>query len=148
MENLLSLSQPAANAIIESKDPVSLIAPIACSLSSPLIAARRAVLDILLFLSYYKESCALEHVLASLDALSAANSMQGRYDYWFKALDETLNGRGLLGSLVGASEELKRNQGIDSNLNDYAVRGSLSYQVLQSLTPPYSKAILSSSLVF
>lgn len=48
--------------------------------------------------------------------------MQGRYDYWFKVLDETLNGRGLLGSLVGASEELKRNQGIDSNLNEYAVR--------------------------
>jgi hypothetical protein len=74
--------------------------------------------------------------------------MPGRYDYWFKALDETLNGRGLLGSLVGASEELKRNQGIDSNLNDYAVRAPSGYQALQTLISSFSKVTLSSSLVF
>ena len=33
-----------------------------------------------------------------------------------------LGGRGRMGSLVGASEEIRRNAGMDSSLNDYTVR--------------------------
>lgn len=65
-------------------------------------------------------SRALPNVLDALDALSTANNMTGRYTYWFKTLEATLDGRGKMGSLVGASEEVKRSAG-DVNLNEYAV---------------------------
>jgi cytokinesis protein len=35
---------------------------------------------------------------------------------------ELLQGRGRMGSLVGASEEIRKNAGPDSSLNEYAVR--------------------------
>lgn len=96
---------------------------IACSLSTPHLPSRRLVLDLLTFLCYYEFSRALPNVLDALDALSVANGLTGRYTYWFKSLDASLDGRGKMGSLVGASDEVKRSGGIDSNLNEYAVRG-------------------------
>lgn len=79
----------------------------------------------LTFLCYYADSIALPSVLGALDALSAANNETGRFDYWFKSLEYTLSGRGKWGSLVGASEEVRKNQGVDSSLNDYAVSRSV-----------------------
>jgi cytokinesis protein len=97
------------------------ISYIACSLSSPSIQARKLVLDMLTFLCYYSDALALPLVLSALDSLSQANNESGRFDYWFKSLDFTLSGRGKMGSLVGASDEIRKNQGVDSSLNDYAV---------------------------
>lgn len=37
-------------------------------------------------------------------------------------MEQSLSGRGKMGSLVGASEEVKRTGGVDSSLNEYAVR--------------------------
>ncbi len=65
-----------------------------------------------------------EYVLQGLDALSAANNETGRYDFWFKSFELSLGGRGKMGSLVGASSEV-RNAGTDSSLNDYAVRHTI-----------------------
>lgn len=36
-------------------------------------------------------------------------------------MEQSLSGRGKMGSLVGASEEVKRTGGVDSSLNEYAV---------------------------
>ena len=95
---------------------------IACGLSSAHIPSRKLALEILTYLCYCPEPVALEDVLSALDALSQANDHHGRYDYWFKSLTATLNGRGKMGSLVGASDEVRRNVGpMESNLNDYAV---------------------------
>jgi cytokinesis protein len=61
-------------------------------------------------------------VIAGLEALSASNNEgSGCYDYWFKSMESSLSGRGKMGSLVGASEEVKRTAGVDSSLNEYAV---------------------------
>ena len=49
------------------------------------------------------------------------NEPGGCFSYWFKSMDIALSGRGKMGSLVGASEEVRRG-GLDSSLNDYAVR--------------------------
>jgi hypothetical protein len=37
-------------------------------------------------------------------------------------MEYSLSGRGKMGSLVGASEEIRKTGGIDSSLNEYAVR--------------------------
>lgn len=57
-----------------------------------------------------------------MDALSAANNDTGRYDFWFRSLIATLSGRGKMGSLVGASEDIRKHGGAEAALNDYAVR--------------------------
>lgn len=54
------------------------------------------------------------------------------YDYWFKSMEQALSGRGKMGSLVGASEEVKRAGGIDINLNEYAVRVYLGLHIYTS----------------
>lgn len=36
-------------------------------------------------------------------------------------MEQALSGRGKMGSLVGASEEVRRAGGVDSSMNDYAV---------------------------
>jgi cytokinesis protein len=60
-------------------------------------------------------------VTGALEALSQANGGDtGCYDYWFKSFQASLSGRGKMGSLVGASEDVKK-AGIDSSLNEYTV---------------------------
>lgn len=61
-------------------------------------------------------------VVSALEVLSSSNNENGGvYDFWFKSFEQTLSGRGKMGSLVGASEDVKKAGGIDTNLNDYAV---------------------------
>jgi len=68
-------------------------------------------------------------VISALEALSQANNEgTGCYDYWFKSLLASLSGRGKMGSLVGASEDVKR-AGIESSLNEYTVS---MYRLTQS----------------
>ena len=64
-------------------------------------------------------------VVAALETLSSSNNESGGpYEYWFKSMEQSLSGRGKMGSLVGASEDVKKAGGLESNLNDYAVRVS------------------------
>lgn len=72
---------------------------------------------------YWNDGEAHHLVVSALGALSTSNNESGGcFDYWFKSMDIALSGRGKMGSLVGASEEVRRGGGPDSSLNDYAVR--------------------------
>lgn len=65
-----------------------------------------------------------EIVLKGLDKLSEHLGEFGRFDAWLKLLDATLDGRGRMGSLVGASEDVKRMLGSgaqDSHLGDFCL---------------------------
>lgn len=65
-----------------------------------------------------------EIVLKGLDKLSEHLGEFGRFDAWLKLLGATLDGRGIMGSLVGASEDVKRlagNGAPDSHLGDFAL---------------------------
>ena len=101
----------------------SIVTQIASSLTSPHLPTRKSLLELLCFLTYWNDGEAYGLVLTALEALSAShNEGGGCYDSWFKSLEHSLSGRGMMGSLVGASEEIKRTGGIDSSLNEYAVR--------------------------
>jgi cytokinesis protein len=78
----------------------------------------------------YISKDALALVFPALDNLSRSNedkndpterNIPGYYDYWFKSLEIALLGRGKMGSLVGASEEVRKGSGHDSSLQEYAV---------------------------
>lgn len=61
-------------------------------------------------------------VISALETLSTANHEPGNcYSYWFKSTEISLQGRGKMGSRVGASEEIRRINDLDYSLNDYAV---------------------------
>ncbi|KAG8813865.1 hypothetical protein FRC17_001400, partial [Serendipita sp. 399] len=98
----------------------STINSIACSLSTAHIPSRRLVAEILTFLCYYNNGVAHNSVLKAVDALSAANNQTGRYDFWFQSLITTLSGRGKMGSLVGASQDVRKHGGQDATLTEYA----------------------------
>lgn len=99
-----------------------IVSHVASTLNTPHIPSRKAAVEILTFMCYWEDSDSHDLVLAGLEALSTANNETGPYHYWFKSLEATLLGRGRMGSLVGASEENRKNAGTDSNLNEYAVR--------------------------
>ena len=99
---------------------------IASTLNTTQISSRKVALEILTFLCYWKDGAHHELVIQALEALSNANSESGPYAYWFQTLETSLRGRGKMGSLVGASEEIRRNAGLDSSLNDYAVSNTFT----------------------
>lgn len=92
------------------------------SLNTPHIPTRRLVLEVLCFITYQFEGDLQPLVIGGLEALSTSNN-EGNdpYSFWFKSMEQSLTGRGKMGSLVGASEEVRRAGGTDSSLNDYAV---------------------------
>ncbi|KAJ3529522.1 hypothetical protein NMY22_g8966 [Coprinellus aureogranulatus] len=100
------------------------VSQLASSLNTSNIPTRRLVLEMLCFLVYRNEG--LNLVLTGLEALSAANNEPNDpYAFWFKSLELSLSGRGKMGSLVGASEEVRRAGGLESSLNDYALANLL-----------------------
>ncbi|KAJ7938156.1 armadillo-type protein [Mycena leptocephala] len=99
------------------------VTQVASSLNTPHLPTRKLLLDLLSFLAYWNDGEAHSLVVAALEALSSANNEgDGCYDYWFKSMELSLSGRGKMGRLVGASEEVKKTGGIDNNLNEYTVR--------------------------
>jgi cytokinesis protein len=73
---------------------------------------------------YNKEESTEGHrqAILALENLSVQNREgSSAYDFWFKDMIATLRNRGKMGSLVGASQEFRKNAGMDSSLNDYAV---------------------------
>lgn len=100
----------------------STVVAIAGSLSSPFIPARRNATDLLTFMRYnIPEEAIGNSIEAGFETLSTSSGMSGRYDYWFKSFLDTVSGRGKMGSMVGASEDLRRNGGHEGSLNEYAV---------------------------
>ena len=83
-------------------------------------------MDILVFFIYERDFQAFPLVINGLETLSTANNEAATpYAYWFKSMEQSFSGRGVLGSLVGASDEIRRGGGPDSSMNDYAVRTPL-----------------------
>ncbi|KAL9555089.1 hypothetical protein MBANPS3_002512 [Mucor bainieri] len=97
---------------------------IVLSLVSPPIQTRKLVCEILAFVCHVDLPKGQEIVLKGLDKLSEHLGEFGRFDAWLKLLDATLDGRGRMGSLVGASEDVKRLAGSgapDNHLADFAL---------------------------
>jgi cytokinesis protein len=102
---------------------MSTISSIAASLSTPYIPSRRVATDILTFMCYSQGDPALfDAVNYGFDALSTNNGGGGRYEYWLRSFLDTISGRGKMGSMVGASDDLRRHGGADSHVNEYSVR--------------------------
>ncbi|KIJ69533.1 hypothetical protein HYDPIDRAFT_106178 [Hydnomerulius pinastri MD-312] len=99
----------------------NVVPQIISSLNAPHLQTRRTIMELLLSILDCSRHF-LEHIFQGLAALSHANcNSTGYYTYWFQSLEATLRGRGRMGSLVGASEEIRRTGGKDTALTEYAL---------------------------
>jgi cytokinesis protein len=128
---LRSFLQYGADHAIKHNAAISQIAT--CLVSSHL-PTRKTVADILTFLCHWDNPQGHRLVLKALDDLCHSRNEAARFDAWFNTFESTIDGRGRMGSLVGASDEIRSlrgrerdalreaaNAGIDSALNEYAV---------------------------
>ncbi|RKP26416.1 armadillo-type protein, partial [Syncephalis pseudoplumigaleata] len=93
---------------------------LALSLDSPSIITRRLVAEVLTFICY----CDIPHghalVIRAMDKLQAARQNKHRFGAWMVVLEQTIEGRGRMGSMVGASDEYRR-LGSDRELLEYVL---------------------------
>lgn len=84
----------------------------------------------LLGLSFCEVPVGHSHVLKGFEILQQHRENLGIFDAWLKDLEQTVDGRGKMGSLVGASDEMKR-LGVynapDGHLMEYAVSDFIIY---------------------
>ncbi|KAK9386817.1 hypothetical protein V1515DRAFT_104580 [Lipomyces mesembrius] len=118
LKALLNLEDAADEALRSTKCIPALIG----SIVSPRLATRRLVTDILTFLAHWASPYGHTQVINAFDQLKAHLNEQGRFDAWISTVENTLNGRGKMGSLVGASEEVRAGGvGSESLLMEYSV---------------------------
>ena len=94
------------------------------SLVSPHWITRKLVCELLVFLCYYHRRKGYHHVLKGFELLQQNRQDPGMFDAWLGDFERTLEGRGRMGTFVGANEEFKRFgtfNGADSHLMEYSV---------------------------
>ncbi|KAK4550848.1 hypothetical protein LTR36_000428 [Oleoguttula mirabilis] len=92
------------------------------SLTSPRLNTRKLVSELLTFLCHWANGHGHLKVLQALDHLKAQQGENGRFDAWMRIVEVTIDGRGKMGSLVGASDEVRSGGiGMENLLMEYAV---------------------------
>ncbi|KAJ5719598.1 hypothetical protein N7493_007176 [Penicillium malachiteum] len=92
------------------------------SLSSPRLNTRKLVSEVLTFLSHWADGEGHQKVLQAMDKVKHDHNETGRFDAWMRIVEVTIDGRGKMGSLVGASEEYRSGGiGMENLLMEYAV---------------------------
>ena len=94
------------------------------SVVSSHLATRKQAADILLFLCHWAIPAGHRLVLRGFDELKTSVGDHSRFDAWFRVFEQTIDGRGQMGSRVGASEEVRKLSMVghqESSLNEYAV---------------------------
>lgn len=92
------------------------------SLSSPRLQTRKLVSEVLTFLCHWAEGQGHQKVLQAMDKVKHDHNETGRFDAWMRITEVTIDGRGKMGSLVGASEEYRSGGiGMENLLMEYAV---------------------------
>ncbi len=98
------------------------IVALANALTSPRILTRRAVSEVLTFLCHWADGQGHRKVLQAMDHVKSVQSENGRFDAWMRIVEVTIDGRGKMGSMVGASEEVRSGGiGMENLLMEYAV---------------------------
>lgn len=99
------------------------------SIVCPQWQTRKTVCELLTFLCYCEPPNGRNEVMKGFELLRQHRKDLSIFDGWLKDLENTLDGRGKMGSLVGANDEFRR-LGVfnapDSHLMEYVVRFSFS----------------------
>ncbi|KAH9867483.1 hypothetical protein IAQ61_008077 [Plenodomus lingam] len=100
----------------------SIIQALCGSLISNRLNTRKLVSDVLTFLCHWGDGKGHEKVLQALDNLKTQYGESSRFDAWMRVVEVTTDGRGKMGSLVGASDEVRSGGiGVENLLMEYAI---------------------------
>ncbi|KAK5004676.1 hypothetical protein LTR60_006488, partial [Cryomyces antarcticus] len=100
----------------------SVVTALAASLISPRLNTRKLVSEVLTFLCHWADGQGHTKVLQALDQLKSSQGETGKFDAWMRIVEVTIDGRGKMGSLVGASDEVRSGGiGMENLLMEYAV---------------------------
>jgi len=100
----------------------SIIQALCGSLTASRLNTRKLVSDVLTFLCHWGEGTGHEKVLQALDNLKAQYGETSRFDAWMRIVEVTVDGRGKMGSMVGASDEVRSGGiGVENLLMEYAI---------------------------
>ncbi|KAJ4306532.1 hypothetical protein N0V88_001336 [Collariella sp. IMI 366227] len=95
---------------------------LATSLISPRLTTRKLVSEVLTFLCHWGEGSGHLKVIEAMDVAKNQQGENGRFDAWMRLVEVTVDGRGKMGSLVGASDEVRSGGiGMENLLMEYAV---------------------------
>ncbi|RPA78262.1 hypothetical protein BJ508DRAFT_329390 [Ascobolus immersus RN42] len=109
------------------------IAALVGSLTSPRLTTRKLVSEVLTFLCHWERPHGHQKVLAAMDQVKSYQGETGRFDAWLRVVEVTIDGRGKLGSMVGASEEIRSGGiGMESLLMEYALATLFLINILAS----------------
>ena len=99
-----------------------IIIALATSLISPRLTTRKLVSEVLTFLCHWADGQGHLKVIQAMDYVKNQQGENGRFDAWIRVVEVTIDGRGKMGSLVGASEEVRSGGiGMENLLMEYAV---------------------------
>ncbi|EPQ61931.1 Formin, partial [Blumeria graminis f. sp. tritici 96224] len=99
-----------------------IIVALTTSLTSPRLTSRKLVSEVLTFLCHWADGEGHRKVIQALDYVKTQYGENGRFDAWMRVVEVTIDGRGKMGSLVGASDELRNGGiGMENLLMEYAV---------------------------
>ncbi|KAI8096734.1 formin homology 2 domain-containing protein [Halteromyces radiatus] len=114
------------------------------SLVSPHWQTRKITCDMLFFLCHCEVPVGHDHVMKGFELLQQHRESLGIFDSWMKDLEQTVDGRGRMGSLVGAADELKR-LGVynapDNHLMEYALSNMMLVNVLTNVPSEVTERI-------
>jgi cytokinesis protein len=100
----------------------SIIQALCGSLTASRLNTRKLVSDVLTFLCHWGVGTGHEKVLQALDNLKAQYGETSRFDAWMRIVEVTVDGRGKMGSMVGASDEVRSGGiGVENLLMEYAI---------------------------
>ena len=118
LKALMNNKYGADDALAHQQVPVAL----ATCLTSPRLTTRKLVSEVLTFLCHWAEGQGHLKVLQAMDHVKSLTGENGRFDAWMRIVEVTIDGRGKMGSLVGASEEVRSGGiGMENLLMEYAV---------------------------
>ncbi|KAL2401366.1 Cytokinesis protein sepA [Exophiala dermatitidis] len=118
LKALMNNKYGADDALTHEQIPVAL----ATCLISPRLTTRKLVSEVLTFLCHWDEGQGHLKVLQAMDQVKNMINETGRFDAWMRIVEVTIDGRGKMGSLVGASEEVRSGGiGMENLLMEYAV---------------------------
>ncbi|KAG0342256.1 hypothetical protein BG000_005983 [Podila horticola] len=91
------------------------------SITSPQLHTRKLVVEVLTFLCYCEVPMGHKLVLDGLDQVQEYWKESARFDAWMRILENTIDGRGRFGTMVGMSEDLKKAGTQDGQLIEYVL---------------------------
>ncbi|CCJ28129.1 unnamed protein product, partial [Pneumocystis jirovecii] len=118
LKSLLNNTYGADDAI----EHQSCVNSVASSLLSPHLPSRKLAAEVLTFICHWDKPNGHSVVLLAMEHLRSYLGELGRFDAWMRVLELTVDGRGKMGSLVGASDEIRRGGiGVENILMEYAL---------------------------